>query len=262
MHNATERRVSMPDLPDVRWSRVEFWIRQSLRDLDFRGKQVLDVGAGGGLFSCYMALQGAARVVALEPELEGSALHPRRTLLERVDMLGLTNVVGLANTFQEYAAPGSAFDVILVHNAINHLDEEAVVALHRSEDARASYRALLGKIYELLKPGGVVVIADCARANLFAWLGIRNPVASMIEWDKHQNPNLWVRLLRDVGFDEFELHWTYPRRLRILGAILDNWFMSFLMQSHFVLHAHRVVVTKSASVGERAGFRSASMARG
>src|SRR6266702_4733960 len=29
---------------------LEFWMRQSLRDLDFRGKTVLDVGAGNGLF--------------------------------------------------------------------------------------------------------------------------------------------------------------------------------------------------------------------
>jgi SAM-dependent methyltransferase len=229
----------LPDVPGVRWSRVEFWLRQSLRDLNFRDKAILDVGAGEGLFSCYMALHGAARVVALEPELDGSGKHPRMTLLARTAALRLDNVICLGDTFQEYTGLGGEFDVILAHNAINHLDEHAVAALHREERARASYRALLSKFYELLKPGGVFVLADCARANLFAWLGLRNPVAPMIEWHKHQNPELWMRLLRDVGFDHTELHWTYPRRLRVLGGILDNRLVSFVMASHFVLHARR-----------------------
>ncbi len=239
MSRLAPQPAAMPDLPDVRWGRVEFWLRQSLRDLDFFGKAVLDVGAGDGLFSCYIALQDATRVVALEPELEGSRTHPRRALLDRVAALRLRNVVCLPETFQAYAGRGGEFDVILVHNAINHLDEQAVVVLHRDEGARASYRALLRKFYQLLKPGGVLVIADCARANLFGWLRMRNPVARMIEWHKHQNPELWIRLLHDVGFDGTELHWTYARRLRVLGRLLDNRFISFLMASHFVLHVHR-----------------------
>lgn len=227
------------DLPDVRWSRVEFWLRQSLRDLDFRGATVLDVGAGHGLFSCYIAQHQAARVVALEPELDGSGAHSRLKLVERVAVLGLANVTCLAETFQDYAGPSESFDVVLVHNAINHLDEAAVVALHRDEDARDTYRALLRKCYRLLKPGGVLVVSDCARANFFAWLGVPNPVASMIEWHKHQDPDLWMRLLREVGFDRLELHWTHPRLLRGLGYFLDNRLVSFLMDSHFVLHAYR-----------------------
>jgi SAM-dependent methyltransferase len=239
MSSSSQAVVLMPDVSGVRWSRVEFWLRQSLRDLDFRGKAVLDVGAGDGLFSCYMALQGAARVVSLEPELDGSVTNPRRTLLARVQALHLDNVTCFSDPFQDYAGPECEFDVIVAHNVINHLDEGAVAVLHRDEDARASYRALLRKFYELLKPGGVVVIADCARANIFPWLGLPNPIASTIEWSKHQDPDLWVRLLRDVGFGAPDLHWTYPRRLSAFGRFLDNRFMSFLMQSHFVLHVHR-----------------------
>lgn len=234
-----QSRRGTPESVRIDWRRVEFWLQQSLRHLDFRGKTVLDVGAGDGLFSCYIALHGAAIVVALEPELEGSARHSRATLLERVEALRPHNVTCLADRLQDYAGPSREFDVILAHNVINHLDERAVVALHRDEAARTSYRKLLGKLYELLKPGGVFVMADCARTNFFSWLGIRNPLARTIEWRKHQNPELWMRLLDDVGFEQAELHWTYPRRLRALGPLLDNRFISFLMTSHFVLHVRR-----------------------
>ncbi len=225
----------------VLWERVEFWLRQSLRDLEFTGKAVLDIGAGDGLFSCYMALHGAARVVALEPELAGAGRHARMTLIERVQALQLNNVIGLADTFQDYAGSSREFDVIVAHDVINHLDEHAVAALHRDPRARASYAALLTKLYELLKPGGVLVMADCARDNLFAWLGVRNPVAPTIEWVKHQNPDLWMGLLHEAGFERAELHWTYPRRLRMFGRLLDSRVMAFLMESHFVLHARRPV---------------------
>src|SRR2546423_1219298 len=234
--------AGLPDVAGLRWGRVEFWLRQSLRDLDFRGKAVLDVGAGEGLFSCYIGLQGAATVVALEPELEGAEHHARRMLIERVAALRLRNVTCLADTFQDYAGPDEAFDVIVAHDTINHLDERAVIALHRDEGARASYRGLLRKFYGLLKPGGVCVIADCTRANLFASLGVPNPISPTIEWYKHQSPDLWMRLMRDVGFDRADLHWTYPRRLRLLGRLLDNRFASFLLESHFVLHGHRPAV--------------------
>jgi SAM-dependent methyltransferase len=234
------------------WARSEHWIRQSLRALEFTGKTVLDVGAGSGLFTCYMAYHGARRVVALEPELDGSAGGFNGQLRSRADSLGLANVEFRPDTFQAYDAPDATFDVILLNNAINHLDESAVVVLHQEEWARATYRGLLAKLRRLLKPGGTAVIADCARDNVFYHLGFRNPFKPTIEWHKHQNPGLWEGLLREAGFDAIESHWTIPTRLRALGWALDNTLAAYLTSSHFVVHANRPAGLQPAPVSRLA----------
>jgi SAM-dependent methyltransferase len=219
--------------------RIEFWIRQSLRHLDFREKTVLDVGAGTGTFTCYLAQRGARHVVALEPDLDGSGSGAGlATLSDRVQSLGLKNVSSSNQTFQSYETE-KRFDIVLLHAVINHLDETAVMVAHEAEWARDRYRQLLGKVYQLLTPGGVAIIADCARDNVFPLLGRRNPFAPTIEWHKHQNPTIWRALCRDVGFRNIQLNWATPNRLRRFGWLVNNWPAAFLLHSHFILHAYR-----------------------
>jgi SAM-dependent methyltransferase len=229
----------MREIPGLPWARYEFWIRQSLRNVDLRGMTILDVGAGDGAFTCYMALQGAAQVLALEPELDGADAGPRAILQDRIRRLGLTNVSCRGETLQIFPPSPGRFDLILAHNVINHLDESAVMVMHRDAAAKARFLGLIRQLFELLRPGGLLVMADCARDNLCGRLGLRHPLAPGIEWHKHQNPSQWIALLRSAGFDPPELHWTYPRRLRWVGALLDNRYAAFLLESHFVLHARR-----------------------
>ena len=39
-----------------------------------------------------------------------------------------------------------------------------------------------------------------------------------------------------AGFAVLELHWTYPRRLRVLGWVLSKRWVSYCFDSHFVMH--------------------------
>lgn len=232
---------------DLTRRRVEFWIRESLRDVSLAGADVLDVGAGDGLFTRYIAEAGARRVVALEPEAAGSGAGAASVLERRVRSDGLDNVECRRETFQSYAGPPGSFDILLLHHVVNHLDEAAVARLHLDEDARASYRVLLGRCRDLLRPGGVAVIVDCARLNLFRWLGRRHPLAPTIEWSKHQNPEVWIRLLDAVGFRPIHLYWPVARRLRPARRLLANRYMSLALDSRFVLHARAGGATPGAS---------------
>lgn len=53
--------------------RLKFYLEQQLfKNIDFRNKTLIDIGGGNGLFSFYAALNGAKKVVVMEPEFDGS----------------------------------------------------------------------------------------------------------------------------------------------------------------------------------------------
>src|SRR5215475_13915542 len=53
-------------------ARLRFYLENLFAGIAIEGRRVLDIGAGSGVFSVYLALCGAAEVCALEPEVAGS----------------------------------------------------------------------------------------------------------------------------------------------------------------------------------------------
>jgi cyclopropane fatty-acyl-phospholipid synthase-like methyltransferase len=202
---------------------------------------MLDIGAGTGLLSLYAACNGAERVVALEPEAAGSRKDMRAVFHATADELGCTQAEMLPLTFQEYEPAGQQFDVVMVHQAINHLDEEACIRLHRDPAARATYRRLLAKLAGMCSDGAKLIIVDVSRHNLFSQLGLRCPFAKTIEWHKHQPPKVWSRLLSDAGFQTRRVRWFAFNRLGLPGrALLGNAVGAYVLGTNFCLVAEKV----------------------
>jgi 2-polyprenyl-3-methyl-5-hydroxy-6-metoxy-1,4-benzoquinol methylase len=200
------------------------------------GRRVLDVGGGTGVFSHYLAAMGAASSTCLEPEADGGddTMNERFTHLQ--DSTGIDNVTLVPWTFQAFEAPPGSFDLVLLHNSINHLDEEATIRLPDDARSRDTYGMLFGKIASLLSPGGHVLITDCARTNLFPLLGMRHPISRSIEWHKHQDPGVWTALLREAGFVEPSVSWSSYNSLGALGwTLLANRVGAFFVTGHFRL---------------------------
>ena len=216
---------------------LKFYLDYLFQGLSFEGRAMLDIGGGTGLFSLYGACCGAKPVVCLEPELEGSTedvSHRLKRLCDSVSPQIDISPVGL--TFQDFHPGGQTFDIILLHNSINHLDEEACIALQHSADARQRYGTVFQKLSALATPGAKLVIADCSRYNFWDRIGLRNPLAPTIEWHKHQSPRYWAELLYDFGFVNPEIRWA---SLAILGPagrlFLGNRLASYFTTSHFCL---------------------------
>ena len=207
------------------------------KGISFEGKTMLDIGGGCGLFAFFAVLKGAREVVILEPIQSGSnaGIEDRFEMLRA--RLGTGNRVKIFPVaLQEYEPGASTFDVVLLHNSVNHLDEEACRRLHRSEKAVAVYRDIFEKVGSLTSSGGSAIITDCSRYNFFPMLGLRNPIVPMIEWDKHQPPGLWSRLAREAGLYEPKVRWTSPNRLGRIGrTLLGNRAACFFLTSHFCL---------------------------
>ena len=222
---------------------LQLYLSQYLfKDVDFGAKSVLDIGGGAGTFSFYAAVKGARRVVCLEPELSGGR-HGSVSKFERVrDKLSLENTTLQNVTFQDFDPGQQKFDIILLHNSINHLDEEACADLLRSKEARERYKLIFEKLNRISRKGTKLVIADCSRYNFFASLGFKNPFAKTIEWKKHQPPECWSRMLRDFGFEQIKIVWPPYYLLRPLARILlNNRLASYFLNSHFILSMEKGV---------------------
>lgn len=215
---------------------LKFKMDTLFRAIDFTNRMVLDIGGGSGLYSFYAACRGAKKVVCLEPEAAGSSAGVTNKFYKLKKLLKQNNVELKRVTFQALEPAGETFDVILLHNSVNHLDETACINLLRESKSRTVYQEIFSKIYLLSNKGAKLIICDCSRYNIFALLNIRNPFAPTIEWHKHQPPEVWANLLGEVGFVNPKIRWSSFGRLRNWGkSLIGNKFIAYFFKSHFCL---------------------------
>jgi SAM-dependent methyltransferase len=198
--------------------------------------RVLDVGCGQGVFVIWAALSPAAYALGIEPEADGSDLHQHRELLPTIaDELQLWNLEWRKLFLHQLSIDrNGAFDTVLLHNVINHLKEDAVPSLQYHDDAYRSYVQRLGILHDLVAPGGKVIVADAGRRNWWNRIGMRSPFAPSIEWQKHQQPEVWASLFGAAGFALEELRWS-----PVLGRLPSNGSLQYFTDSHFVLRFRR-----------------------
>ena len=220
---------------------LRFYLQSQLfGDIDFRGKSFLDIGGGNGLFSFCAVNRGAKNAVVIEPEFDGSSSGVQDEFRKLSDYLDLSNVKMSTSLLQDYDAEGQKFDIVLMRNSINHIDEQACIRLHQDNMARQSYVQTLAALKMLTNPGAILIVTDCARRNLFGDLGITNPFAKSIEWHKHQQPKTWVSILKEVGFKLDFIKWLSFNSLRSVGSILQaNKVGAYLTHSAFVLQMRK-----------------------
>lgn len=197
------------------------------------GKHVLEIGCGTGAWAIWAALHGAGRVVGIEPQTAGSTANTLTKFRQTIKELNLDKKVLASNHYlHELPAQEQPFDVVVMYNVINHLDEEAVVTLSSDEFSYNRYVTLLEDLRLRMRSGGWVIVADCARSNLWVRLGLRSPLARNIEWHKHQDPQTWIAVFKATRFEYYDLRWS---PLQPLPTLTANWLVQYLTLSHFVL---------------------------
>jgi 2-polyprenyl-6-hydroxyphenyl methylase / 3-demethylubiquinone-9 3-methyltransferase len=152
-----------------------------------RGRQVLDVGCGGGILAEAMARRGAASVLGID-----LALKPLRVAQLHAMEAGLENI-----DYREVAAEAlaeeqpAAFDLVTCMEMLEHVPEPASVV-------RACAR--------LVKPGGLVFFSTInrnAKAFLFAIVGAEHVLKLLPkgthEYAKFIRPSELAQACRDAG---------------------------------------------------------------
>jgi len=155
-----------------------------------KGKIMLEIGAGEGLFSLWAVVNGVEKVILLEPEADGATKGVAGKLLKHQKALNIPDerLRLYTQTFQEYDGKRESFDLILSYASINHIDEPACINLHKSEMAYSTYKKYFKKIYDLMRPGGYFILSDAGRINLWNQIGMIS-----LEW-------LRFYPLRKLGF--------------------------------------------------------------
>lgn len=208
------------------------YLKWAFKGIDFSDKTVLDIGGGNGIYSYYAKYKGAKFCINLEPFEAGSK---NIQILNNKDDLGLSIEIN-NQTFQDFNYK-KKFDIIILHDSINHLDEEVFCNIHNDNKSYESYCKLINKMYGMLASEGTIIVTDCSRYNFWGILGLKSPFAPSIDWHLHQSPNLIIKMFKAEGMRNFKLRWSPFKRFGILGRLLSyfGFLPSFFMQSHFNL---------------------------
>ncbi len=163
------------------------WIERQLGAGGVRGKQVLDVGCGGGILAEAMARRGAAAVLGIDlatKPLKVAQLHALEAGVENVEYREIA-VEALA------AAQPAGFDIVTCMEMLEHVPDPASVV-----------RACAA----LVKPGGQVFFSTLnrnAKAFLFAIVGAEHVLKLLPkgthEYAKFIRPSELAQSCRDAG---------------------------------------------------------------
>jgi ubiquinone/menaquinone biosynthesis C-methylase UbiE len=118
-----------------------------------RGRSILDLGCGTGLWAVHLAERGA-RVTGLDVSSQSV-----RVLLRRAELRGAADRVGgVAGSAVRLPFPANSFDAVQGQDLVHHI--EAVEALGR-------------EVMRVLRPGGVAVFSENSGRNALLMLARR-----------------------------------------------------------------------------------------
>ena len=216
----------------------KFYLTYLFENVSFMDKRVLDIGGGSGYLSFYAACLGARDVTCLDPEASGTNPELNKAFYRFQSRLPGAAVEYVAHSIQDYEGQ-KEFDLILMHNSINHMIE-GCPRLRRDENLREKALQVFAKVFRYCRAGADLIIVDNSRYHLFQLLGLRNPFAPHIGWKHHETPEFWTGLLEQVGFKRKRLCWGSFNTLRRLGRVfMNNPFAAYVFGLPFILTMHR-----------------------
>jgi 2-polyprenyl-6-hydroxyphenyl methylase / 3-demethylubiquinone-9 3-methyltransferase len=182
------------------------------------GLRFLDIGCGGGILSEPMARLGAA-VVGADPaqaNIEAARVHATRE--------GLT-IDYRATTAEALADLGERFDVVLAMEVVEHV---------------ADLSLFVGRCAEMVKPGGLMVVATLNRtiksfalAIVGAEYVLRWLPRGTHQWDKFVTPNELEIALAKSGLTVTEQTGV------IYNLLADRWQLASDMDVNYMVAAEK-----------------------
>ena len=169
-------------------------IRRNLaRNMDLRGKRILEVGAGTGRDSFYMAQDGAELVLL---DYSMNSLKIIRRLLPNTDHISAVGGDAFSLPF-----PDGSFDAVFHQGLLEHFREPEA-------------RRLLEENIRVLKPGGLLVVDVPQRWHIYTV--IKHVLIALNAWFAGWEREFSVaelrKLLKELGTQPVDAYgeWMYP----------------------------------------------------
>jgi hypothetical protein len=211
---------------------------QIFKGIDLNSKRLLDIGGGNGLASIWSLIQGGCKeAIVLDPFDSGSNSHMFQQYQKMKQVSGVGDRLQLHNgTLQNFGFNKGIFDIVLMHNSINHINEEMIPLLKFSKKAQNIFIEEFKLIRSRMTSNAILIVSDCSNRNFFGDMGIKNPIAPTINWAIHQSPTVWSSIIKSSRFKHVRTVWTTRRELGRFGHfILGNKVGAYLTNSHFVM---------------------------
>ena len=205
------------------------------KDVDLNNKKIIDIGGGNGIASFY-AINSSPTCSAwvVDPIAEGSN-NSMLNQYENLKKLFNSNRIVFHRDFLETLEQPKMFDIIIMHNSINHVGESLIKDVLEKKEVYDEFKNIIKNITTRLCPNGILIISDCGKFNFLGNLGLINPIAPTIDWSIHLEPEFWQKMIMENDFSLIKTEWTARRELGSLGKkFLANRLCSYFLNSHFV----------------------------
>lgn len=148
--------------------------------------KILDVGCGFGLFAAYFAqTQPERKITGLD--LNEKRVEMARTVMEKLGLEGHNFIAADARDVAKVAA--GTYDAIYVLDVMHHVPREGQAEL-------------LASLYDLLAPGGVLVLKDITTEPTFGLKFTEYLDRLMVGWNEplaYRHHSEWGQMLGDLG---------------------------------------------------------------
>ena len=211
---------------------------EQFREIDIKGKTVLDIGCGNGLLSLWLALvKDAGNIVAID-EYEGIGEDRKnfnafkKVIEENSISIDLTKLDFLKNNF------GSAsFDMVVANYTLHHIVRTEKY-IHNDTETRNQWIHLFSEIKRILKKDGVLILKEVTRFSLWRFLPLR---FRYMDWEIHPTMKEFKYVMQEEGFKNITVRNVVNYKLRYFSNLLeDSPLFSFIVNPNFYLIANNV----------------------
>jgi SAM-dependent methyltransferase len=213
-----------------------------LRGVDVENRTVLDVGAGDGFLSHYLAIHKRAKAILSIDEYEGRGaetdLYGINLALQRE--LADSDKVSILKCDINELPSGVRADLVVFVNSLHHIIC-CGGRLRAMPKALSKAVALFARLESLLSNNGEILIQEVSRYNLCPLPQYRRRF-QQVDWKSKQSAGEWSWALRRAGFDRPTVRYRLPLILpnkALLRRVFDNRLASMLTDSSYIIRARR-----------------------